>query len=245
MLFEIWNITFSPSFYGFMYAISFIIWYLLIKKSKKFSEENLESLFMYVFMWVILWWRVGYVLFYNFSQYIESSFEILKVWNGGMSFHGGVLWVVIALIIFAKKKWLSFYKVIDEIAYIIPIGLFLGRIWNYVNKELLGFSYSWPLAIQTSAGSFFPSPLLEAFLEWAILFTILRYFHKKKSFDGQIGSIFLIGYGVFRIFVEVFFRTPDAHIGYIFPYISMGSILSFCMIIVGVWFYRKLRTPQK
>lgn len=233
-------ITLSPSFYGFMYAVSFWIGYYLIKKEKKLFQQHIDDLFFYIFLWVILGGRLWYVMFYNLSYYLLHPVEILAVWSGGMSFHGGVIGVIIAMYLFSRKKNISFLMIADEVARVIPIGLFFGRIGNYVNKELLGFTYTWPLAVVTEAGSFFPSPLLEAFLEWIVLFIILQYFYTKKRFHGQIASLFLIGYGVFRIFVEIFFRTPDAHIGNILPYISIGTLLSCIMIICGIVCYTTL-----
>lgn len=232
----------QPSFYGFMYAISFWVCYYMIRQKKKLFIHHLDDLFFYVFLGVIIWGRLGYVLFYNFSYYIEHPLEILMIWSGGMSFHGWALGVIIALYIFSRVKNISFLMLSDEIARVVPVGLFFGRIGNYVNKELLWFPYTWPLAVQTPVGSFFPSPLLEAFLEWIVLFFILSYFYNKKQSPwskiqhGYIAALFLLWYGVFRIFVEVFFRTPDAHIGYILPYISTGTTLSIVMVVVGGYF---------
>lgn len=133
-----------------------------------------------------------------------------------MSFHGGFLGVALALFFYARKQKIDFWKLSDDIALIIPVGLFFGRIGNYLNKELLGFSYSGPFAVETQAGSFFPSPLLEAFLEGIMIFLILRSIAKKQIFSGQLASMFLILYGVFRTFIELFIRTPDVQIGYYF-----------------------------
>lgn len=233
-------ITIAPSFYGLMYALSFMIGYYILKKGKKIFSYHLDDLFLYVFAWVILWGRIWYILFYNLSYYLSSPVEIFYFWNGGMSFHGGVVGVIIALLLFSKRKELNPYMLLDEIARVATIWLGLGRLGNYANKELLGFPYTGPLAVVTETGSFFPSPLLESFLEWLVLYFILNYFYKRKHTHWQIGSLFLIGYGVFRIFVEVFFRTPDTQIGYILPYVSMGSLLSFVMIVVWGVFYVRL-----
>lgn len=231
-------ITISPSFYGLMYALGFWIGYYLIRREKKMFRDHIDDLFFYVFLGVILWGRLWYVIFYNLSYYISTPLEILAIWTGGMSFHGGVIGVIIAMYLFSLKKKISFLMIADEVTRVLPIGLFLGRIGNYINKELLWFPYTWPFAIKTENGSFFPSPLLEAFLEWVILFCILQYISMRKRFQGQVAAVFLIGYGVFRIFVEVFFRTPDAHIGYILPYTSIGTLLSCCMIIGWIIGYR-------
>lgn len=245
MSLEILWISVSPSFYGFMYAISFGICYYLIRRQKKMFIQHIDDLFLYVFAWVILGGRLGYVIFYNISHYISHPLEILAFWEGGMSFHGWVIGVIIAMYVFSLRKKISFLMISDEVTRVIPIGLFFWRIGNYINKELLWFPYNWPLAVKTPNGNFFPSPLLEAFLEGLILFVILQYIYKRSHFAWHTSAVFLVWYGVFRVFVEVFFRTPDTHIGYIFPYISMGTILSSIMIIVWSYYYIVLSRKEK
>ena len=225
----------KASLYGFMYALSFFIGYIILLKRNYLSSENLDNLMMYIFAWVILGWRVGYVVFYNLDYYLHNLWDIVKVWEGGMSFHWWALWVIIALYIFSKNYRINLYKLWDEICSIVPIWLLLWRLWNYFNKELLGFTgYNWPLAVEKNWIYYFPSPLLEAFLEWLILFLILFYINKNKKFNWQVASLFLIWYWVFRLFVEIFFREPDAHIGLIFGFLSMWEILSIPMILA--WF---------
>jgi len=224
----------APSYYGLMYAISFILWYIILKKTSFLSKNQIENLFLYLIFWVVLWWRIWYILFYNFWFYLENTINILKVWEWWMSFHGWVLWVIIALSIFAKRNKINLLKLWDEIAFIVPIWLFFGRIWNYINKELLWFEYNWFLAIEKWWKYFFPSPLLEAFLEWIILFIILFFVKKYKKFNWQIAWFFLIFYSIFRIFVEYFFRTPDENIGYIFWFLTMGIILSLPLILIWI-----------
>jgi len=226
-----------------MYALSFWVCYFLMKKRGVISVKYIEDLFLYVFLGVIVGGRLWYVLFYNPLYYLSNILEIPAVWQWGMSFHGWVIGVIVAIYIYAHKKNLSFLMIADEIAKVIPIWLFFWRIWNYVNKELLGFPYNGPLAVKTSNGSFFPSPLLEAFLEWIVLFLIIDYISRRQSFTWQLAAIFLIWYGIARIFVEIFFRTPDVHIGYILPYISVGTILSTFMIMV--WFFYYIRLQRK
>jgi len=232
----------APSYYGLMYAISFILWYIILKKTSFLSKNQIENLFLYLIFWVVLWWRIWYILFYNFWFYLENPINILKVWEWWMSFHGWVLWVIIALSIFAKRNKINLLKLWDEIAFIVPIWLFFGRIWNYINKELLWFDYNWFLAVEKWWKYFFPSPLLEAFLEWIILFTILFFVKKYKKFNWQIAWFFLIFYSIFRIFVEYFFRTPDENIGYIFWFLTMWIILSLPLLIIWITlllFFRK------
>ena len=132
-------IQISPSYYWLMYILGFIGGYLIIKKRQIIKKEILDDLLLYIFLWVILWWRFGYILFYDLSFYLNSPLSIFEIRKWWMSFHGWVIWVVLAMIIFAKKYKINFYKLSDEITAILPIWIWLGRIGNYLNKELLGF----------------------------------------------------------------------------------------------------------
>ena len=234
----------SPSYYWLMYALGFLAWYYIIKYRKIIPENKLDDLLLYIVTWVILWWRIWYIIFYDFWYYLNNPLDIFKVWQGGMSFHWWVIWVIIAMLLFSKKYKINFYKLADQITLVLPIWLGLGRIWNYLNKELLGFSnYYWPLNINGR----FPSPLLEMFLEWIVLFTILNYIYikKRKSLKSwQIASLFLIFYWLFRIFVEAFFREPDSFIGYIWWYFTLWEIYSLPMIIIWIYFYIKLKNEK-
>ena len=155
-----------------------------------------------------------------------------------MSFLGGWLWVILAIYLFTKKNDLAFWKIIDEVALVTPIGLFFGRIWNYINKELLWYSwYDGLFAVEINDQSYFPSPLLESLLEWLILWIILLLIAKNKLFHWRIASIFLIWYWLSRSVREVFLREPDLHIGYIFWFLTLWEILSFPMLIVWVIIY--------
>ena len=244
--FELFWLTISPSVYGLMYAVSFILGFLLLKKRWFFNNNQLDDIFLYVFLWVILWWRLWYTFFYNFSYYQDNLLEVFKVWEWGMSFHWWVLWVVIAMIIYSIRNKLNFYKVSDQICAILPIWLWLWRLWNYANWELLGYSwYTWLLSIYKEWQSYFPSTLLEALLEGLVLYIILNYIYKNRKFSWQVASVFLIWYWIFRLIVELFFRQPDAHIGYIFSIFSLWSLLSIPMILVGIWFYIYLNKKNK
>lgn len=237
--------TLAPSYYGLMYALWFIAGYYYILKKNILKKEELENLFFYVFLGVILWGRIWYILFYDFSAYLANPIDILKVWEWWMSFHGGFLWVVISVILFAKKYKINFWKIIDELAVIVPVWIWLGRIWNYLNKELLGYAnYSWLFAVEKNGVSYFPSPLLEAFLEWFVLLIMLYFINKNKIFFGQTSAFFLIWYGIFRVIVELFFRTPDAHIWYIFWFLTLGSLLSIPMIIIWIILFFILRKNE-
>lgn len=229
---------FSINMYWLMYAVSFIIWWYILNKRNIFSTAQLDDFFIYIFLWVVLWGRLWYVFFYNLNFYLENLHKIFFVWEWWMSFHWGVIWVIIAMLIFSYKNKLKFLSVADELTSILPIGLFLWRIGNYFNKELLWFSwYTGWLNVEKNWTTYFPSPLLEAFLEWFILFLILCYVYNNKKFHGQVASLFLIFYWIFRLFVEFFFRQPDSHLWYVIWNLSMWSLLSIPMIIIWIVFY--------
>ncbi len=241
---NIFWIHIAPSYYWLMYAIWFISWYLIIKKSRlqdyfKNDKENkrIDSLLFYIFLGVIIWWRFWYILFYDIWYYIENISEILKIWKWWMSFHWWVIWVIIAMITYSRRKKISFFEIADEVTRILPIWIWAWRFWNYLNKELLWKEYSWFLSVEKDWISYFPSPLVELILEWIILYIILNYFYKKKHKKWQIASLFLIFYAIFRIIVEIFFRTPDPQIWYLFWFMTMWIILSLPMLIIWIFFY--------
>lgn len=238
-IFEIslFGFTLAPSYYGLMYALSFLIGYYFIKRRFIEFRPLVDSLFTYIFLGVVLWGRLGYVLFYNLSYYLSHPLEILYVWEWGMSFHWGLLGVILSAYFFSRKFHISFLKLMDILALVAPIGLFLWRIWNYLNKELLWFPYSGFLAVKVQNETYFPSPLLEAFGEGIILFGILFFVSKNQKFSGQISAFFLIFYGFFRTLIELFVRTPDPQIGYYFGIFTQGSFLSIPMIFVWVFLY--------
>lgn len=225
---------FAPTYYWVMYAIWFMAWYYYFLKKNTLKKQELENLFFYIFLWVILGWRIGYILFYDLSFYLSNPINMLKIWEWWMSFHGGFLWVIIMTFIFSKKFMISFWKIIDELAVIVPVWIGFGRIWNYLNKELLWFPYNGFLAVEKNWNYYFPSPLLEAFLEWFLLLIILYFINKNKKFLGQTSAYFLLFYSLFRIFVEIFFRTPDPQIWYIFWFLTMWIILSLPMFILWI-----------
>ncbi|MDD5377304.1 MAG: prolipoprotein diacylglyceryl transferase [Candidatus Gracilibacteria bacterium] len=233
----LFGIHIAPTWYGLMYALGFLAGYILIQRREILSDTELESLLFFVFLGVLLGGRLGYVLFYNFPYYLSHPLEILQTWKGGMSFHGGVIGVIIAMLLFALMYKKSFLIIADNVTSILPIGLGLGRIGNYLNGELLGFSpYTGPLAVIKDRVSYFPSPLLEALLEGVVLFSILYLLMKKNRFPGKIATSFLIWYGVFRFCIE-FVRTPDAGLGYLAFGLTMGQILSIPMIAIGTILY--------
>jgi len=224
---------------GWIYANKII---LLSSKNqhgfKQVSKEQFDELIIYIILGIILGGRLGYVIFYNLEYYSQNFMEIFKVWQGGMSFHGGLLGVLISCILFSKKLNISFFNFTDIISCVAPIGIFLGRIANFINGELYGktTSMQWGVLFQ-NAGSLprHPSQIYEAILEGIILFLIINYLALKKEYlfkKGFISALFLIFYSILRIFSEIF-REPDMHLGLIFNYLSMGTLLSILFIIIG------------
>lgn len=236
----IFGITFSPTYYALMYILWFIFAWIFMKKFYQFhKKEHLDDLFFLIGLWVILWWRFGYVFFYNFSFYLENLWEIFAIWKWGMSFHGGLLWVIVSVFIFAKKYNYSFWGIIDYLAVIAPVGLWFWRIWNFLNNELYWFPYyNWPFPMMIQGVPHFPSPLLEMLWEGIILWIVLWVFFLKKFYKKAwfLSWIFLLGYGLSRIIVE-FVRLPDSHIGYLFGtnFLTIGMIYTFPMIIFGLF----------
>jgi len=207
---------------------------------KQIATEQFDDLIIYLVIGIILGGRLGYVIFYNLDYYSQNLLEIFKLWQGGMSFHGGLLGVVISIFIFSKKTQINFFKFSDIISCAAPIGILLGRIANFINGELYGkiTTFSWGV-IFPNGGNMprHPSQLYEAVLEGVFLFLIINYLALKKKFlyrTGYISGIFLILYSILRIFSEIF-REPDIHIGLLFNYFSTGTLLSLITIIFGLF----------
>ena len=225
--------------YSLAYIIGILIGWYLAKKF--FINKNIYSKFddyiTYIIIGLILGGRFGYVLFYNFDYFIINPFDIFKLWQGGMSFHGGVLGIIIASVIYAKKNNDDVFEYLDVVALVSPIGIFFGRIANFINSELYGSTTNVPWAvtfINVDNLPRHPSQLYEALLEGLVLFLILIYFKNKFSNkSGLISGLFLVFYSIFRFFVE-FYRVPDEQLGHIFLNLSMGQILSLIFILSGV-----------
>jgi phosphatidylglycerol:prolipoprotein diacylglycerol transferase len=229
-----------------MYVLGFIATIMLVKyQIKKFGfkelEKDFDNLNLVLIISLVLGGRLGYVLFYNLPYYLNHPSEILATWQGGMSFHGGLLGVLIGALIFCNKKGLDFWRVTDMYTVTIPIGLGLGRIGNFINAELYGrvTNVTWGMVFP-GGGPLprHPSQLYEAFLEGAVLFCILWVLKEKQKPPsswphGSMLAIFLILYGIFRIFIELF-REPDAHLGFLAGGLTMGQLLSSLMIIGGI-----------
>ena len=243
---------FQIRWYSLAYILGILAgwWYgkILIKKqvdstNQKIYLKNFDDLIGYIVIGIILGGRLGYVFFYNPIFYFENILEIFKLWKGGMSFHGGLAGVILSIYVFAKRKDLNFKVYFDTISCVAPIGIFFGRIANFVNSELYGMPTEKPWGVifpNIDNIPRHPSQIYEALLEGLILFFILNYLLRKKIFNhGSISFLFLILYGIFRIISEQF-RLPDEHIGYIFGNFSMGSVLSIVMIFFGTLFLSKL-----
>ena len=229
--------------YSVAYILGIVFTFLMLKSSNKklpiMSAKALDDWITWAVLGIVIGGRLGYVLFYNLGFYLENPVQILAIWQGGMSFHGGLLGSIIAMFLFAKKYKIDFLKLTDILAVAAPIGLFFGRIANFINMELYGrVTTSKFGVIFPNAGDLprHPSQLYEAFLEGILSFIILfslANFTKVQNKKGFLSGLFLILYASSRIFIEQF-REPDEQIGFIFDYITMGQILSIPLIILGL-----------
>lgn len=224
-------------FFGWLYVKKFLI--------RDTSYLKLfDELLSYIIIGIIIGGRVGYVIFYNLEYYLNNIIEIFYVWNGGMSFHGGLLGIIIGTIIFSKKNNFDKLVLLDVVSCVAPVGIFFGRLANFINAELYGKPTDVPWAVifpLIDNQGRHPSQIYEALLEGALLFFILNLIIKKTSYKkGICAAIFLIFYSISRIISE-FFREPDIQVGYIFNYISMGSLLSFFMFGLGILMYFKIK----
>ncbi|WP_431225223.1 prolipoprotein diacylglyceryl transferase [Serratia sp. L9] len=266
----------SLHWYGLMYLVGFVFaMWLAVRRANKpgsgWTKDEVENLLYAGFLGVFVGGRVGYVLFYNLPLFLDNPLYLFKVWDGGMSFHGGLMGVILVMFWFARRTKRTFFQVSDFIAPLIPFGLGAGRLGNFINGELWGrvtTDTPWamlfpgsrtedisiaaadpsllPLLNQYGVLPRHPSQLYELVLEGIVLFIILNLFIRKPRPMGAVSGLFLIGYGAFRIIVEAF-RQPDAQLGLFEGAISMGQILSVPMVIAGiimmVWAYR--RRPQQ
>ena len=229
------------SWYGLMYIFGFLASYLLVRcqmKRKDFgvSKLEVENLYFYLILGLVIGARLGYVLFYNLKDYLADPLEIFAIWHGGMSFHGGLIGVLIVGILFSWKNRKSFWRIADLFIVTAPIGLGLGRIGNFINGELYGRVTQVPWGMIFPKGDSLPrhpSQLYESALEGGVLFLILWFLKDKKLPTGGLLAVFLSVYGVFRFFLE-FFREPDPQLGFILGPFTMGQTLSALMIIGGI-----------
>ena len=227
--------------YGLMYLLGFSgAWWLGRLRAERFgwTAVEVEDLLFYGAIGVIVGGRLGYSLFYDFPALIDNPLNLFKVWQGGMSFHGGLLGVVVAFGFFARVTGKSYFSISDFIVPMVPVGLFFGRIGNFINGELWGKVSDVPWAMIFPNGgplARHPSQLYEAILEGILLFVILWIYSAKPKPPGAVSGLFLLGYGFFRFMVE-FVRIPDQQYGYLLlDWITMGQILSLPMIVVGLF----------
>ena len=233
--------------YSLAYIVGIILGWTYCKK-KLIKDQRILALFddfiTYLIVGVILGGRLGYVLFYNLGYYLENPFEILMVWSGGMSFHGGLIGVIIATQLFSRKHKVNQFIFLDLVALSAPIGIFFGRIANFINSELIGRTTDLPWSVQfilIDNIKRHPSQLYEAFFEGIILFFLLGHFFKKNYLEnpGKISALFLIFYSIFRFLAE-FFRSPDPQIGYLIFNLTLGQLISVFFLTAGtLLFYLK------
>ena len=225
-----------------------IINHIIKHASLKFNIKEFDDLITYLIISIIIGGRLGYIIFYNLSYYLANPFDIIKVWEGGMSFHGALLGIIVGTYLFSKKKNVPTYFLLDIIACVSPIGIFLGRLANFINGELVGkvTAVSWGVVFPAiDSLPRHPSQLYEAVLEGAVLFLILNSLIFRRRYKmGTCSYLFLIYYGIFRIISE-FFRQPDPQIGYLFNLFSMGTFLSLLMIIAGFVILNILRKKNE
>ncbi|MGK2946677.1 MAG: prolipoprotein diacylglyceryl transferase [Candidatus Malihini olakiniferum] len=256
----------SLHWYGLMYLVGFLFsMWLAVRRANKlgnnWTKEELENLLYLGFLGVVIGGRLGYVLFYAFPSFISNPIYLFKVWDGGMSFHGGLVGVICVMLRVARRTKRSFFQIADFIAPLIPFGLGAGRLGNFINGELWGrvtTDASWAMLFPGARNEDLmlavtnpqwqaifnqysqhgmlprhPSQLYEMALEGIVLFILLNLFIRKPRPTGSVSGLFLISYGVFRIITE-FFREPDVQLGLFSNFISMGQILSLPMVFAGI-----------
>ena len=242
---------FQIRWYSVAYILGIILGWIYANKIIRLTSNNkynfkqvataqFDDLIVYLVIGIILGGRLGYVIFYNLEYYIQNLLEIFKLWQGGMFFHGGLIGIIISTILFSKKTKTNFFQFADIVSCVAPIGILLGRIANFINGELYGKITTLPWGvIFPYAGNLprHPSQIYEAILEGIVLFLIINFLALKKELlfkTGFVSAYFLIFYSILRIFSEIF-REPDIHLGLLFNYFSMGTLLSLLTIMIGLF----------
>lgn len=244
--------------YAIMYLIGFAVAYFLLRrrlkhepyrsitKPHKWTPADIEDLLLYAIAGVIVGGRLGYVLFYKPSFYLANPLEVIKLWDGGMSFHGGAIGVIVGIAVHALIKKRPFLQVADFLVPAVPFGLMAGRIGNFINGELWGREASadlpWAMIFPTGGDvPRHPSQIYQALLEGLLLFVLLWLYARKPRFRGQVAGAFLFGYGAFR-FIGEFWREPDSYLGLLGGGLSMGQWLSIPMVVAGLIIWTWSRT---
>ncbi len=252
--------------YGLMYLLGFGgAWWLgrwrAAREDSPVSQQQLDDLIFYGALGVILGGRVGYILFYDFSGWLHDPLVLARIWEGGMSFHGGLLGVLVAMLLFARRQHLAFLRVTDFIAPLVPVGLLTGRIGNFINGELWGAPTSLPWGMRVPCAAhpdlclnklgltpateltppLHPNQLYEAWLEGLVLFGLLWTYSARPRVTGAVSGLFLLAYGSFRFLIE-FVRMPDSQLGYLaFGWLTMGQLLSLPMVLLGLFLLGRAR----
>jgi phosphatidylglycerol:prolipoprotein diacylglycerol transferase len=243
--------SFRVGYYGLMYLVAFTVVYLLVMwrlrhEKFEFSKTLVQDYFVWAILGLIIGARIGYVLFYNFDYYSSHPLEIILPFDishgfrytgiAGMSYHGGMVGLLVASVVFCLRRRINFWRFADLFSPCVPLGYTFGRLGNFINGELYGrpTTVPWGMYFPSDPEHTLrhPSQLYEAFFEGIVLFAVLWSLRKKKRFDGFNFSLYLIGYGVIRFFLE-FFREPDPQLGFIVGPFTMGQILSFLMVVTG------------
>ncbi len=228
--------------YSLSYIFGILIGWFLSKKfflSNNVLKDKFDDYITYLIIGIIIGGRLGYVLFYNFNYYINNFIDIFKIWQGGMSFHGGLIGIILISIWYSKRNNNNPFNYLDIVAIVAPIGIFFGRIANFINSELYGIATNVPWAvkfIQIDNLYRHPTQLYEAIFEGLILFLILLYFWHKDFLKspGLISGLFLFFYSIFRFIIE-YFRVPDEQLGYLIYNLTMGQIISFLFLLIGIY----------
>ena len=228
--------------YSLAYILGILLGWILSKKIFISNQElinKFDDFITYLIIGIIVGGRLGYILFYNLNYYSNNLLDIFKIWEGGMSFHGGLIGIIVVSILFAKKNNQNPFDYLDVVSIVAPIGVFFGRIANFINSELYGIETNLPWAVKfIRVDDLYrhPSQLYEAFFEGMVLFIILIYFRGKgfMKVPGFISGLFLIFYSIFRFIIE-FFRVPDEQLGYLLLELTMGQIISFIFLTIGIY----------
>lgn len=237
--------TFSVRWYALAYLFGILLaWYFTKRNIKKYdlniTSNQLDDLVFYTTLGILFGGRLGYVLFYGNGYFLRNPAEILAVWHGGMSFHGGIIGVILGLYFFSHKEKIPFLRITDIVALYVPIGIFLGRIANFINGELWGRITDVPWAVKFPEGGYLPrhpSQIYEALSEGILMLLILNFLWRKSCVREHIGvtsACFLIFYALSRMCME-FFREPDTQIGFLFSNITLGQLLSVPFLVLGLF----------